>query len=103
MPVQIYSNKLIAAEATRSEFRFWAWTSGQLPQNTAIAVDPRRVTQVTPLHSERLYPDASLATKARHSMSQPVMDVPRSYLTAGDDPVLAALWDNEYDAIYDNL
>lgn len=27
----------------------------------------------------------------------------RDYLTATDDPVLAALWDNEADAIYDDL
>ena len=25
------------------------------------------------------------------------------YLTAEDDPVLAKLWDNDYDAIYDDL
>ena len=31
-------------------------------------------------------------------------DIPvRDYLTAEDDPVLAELWDNEADAIYDDL
>ena len=27
----------------------------------------------------------------------------RNYLTAEDDPVLARLWDNEEDAVYDDL
>lgn len=35
----------------------------------------------------------------------PLRDVtaPRDYLTAEDDPILAELWDNEADAIYDDL
>ncbi len=28
---------------------------------------------------------------------------PKPYLTAEDDPVLAKLWDNDYDAVYDDL
>lgn len=35
----------------------------------------------------------------------PTKDVtaPKDYLTTEDDPILAELWDNEADAIYDDL
>ncbi len=32
-----------------------------------------------------------------------VLTLSRDYLTAEDDAVLAELWDNEQDAVYDNL